>query len=164
MRPAAPLVGLAVAIGMVSPAAADWSTRDLSLLGSYQAIGVTEDERAKFMIECYIGYHDVFDVMIFTGERYDPESSYAPDVSISVMTDGRQQPTVSGVFGANLGELTVQHIASDTATDTDKTWLQVIGAMAASTSTIDVRFYQREYRFSSEGLAPAMRYLDEKCR
>jgi hypothetical protein len=144
---------------MVSPAAADWVTTSDDGIGTYATAALAEDGRAQFEIACEAGYHDILVVTIFTGEAYDPESSYSDEVPISVITDGGQQPVFYGAFEGYDGELVVTAYTSF-----DGPPGQFLGAMAASTSTIDVQFYQREYRFSPEGFAPALRYLDETCQ
>lgn len=152
------VLGLTVAMAMVSPAAAAWKTEDYPGMGSQAVSAAEEDGRVAFTIACYAYSPGLAVVTIFTGERYDPESSYSDKVPISVTTDGRQQPIVYGSFENYDGDLVVT-----TDTRISSTLAQVFGPMAASTSTIDVQFYQREYRFSPDGLTAALRHLYEKC-
>jgi hypothetical protein len=155
-----PLIGLAVAIAVASPAAADWATRER--YGEYQAGKAAEGGAGNIVISCYPAYHDRRFVAVYTGERYDPESSYAPEVPISVITDGRQQPIVNGSFDKKSG-LDGEKLIVKSDTSISGTLARVLDAMSASKSTIDVQFYQREYRFSPKGLAAGLRFLNEKC-
>jgi len=161
MRPVAllgPLAGLAVAIAMVNPAAAAWKTEDNSVVDEYLTTGMAEDGRAKFVIVCYANA-PVLDMTILTGEPYGSHTTYPNGLPISVTTDGRQQPVIRGVFHNYGGELVAVSNLS-----IDRTLLRLFHAMAASISTVDVQFDQRKYRFSSEGLGPALRHLYDKCK
>jgi hypothetical protein len=152
------LVGIAAAVTCASPAAAAWITKDYDEFGEYLAAAGANEGQVEFQIVCSIDYYDNLAITLFTGEPYDPGTSYSDEVPLSVMTDGRQQPVAYGSFEDYDGELVV---VSDTTRD--ETLAHVLGAMATSKSTINVQFYQREYRFSPEGLATALLYLSEKC-
>jgi hypothetical protein len=152
------LGGLAVAIAMASPAAADWKTEDYPGMGSQAVAAAEGDGRAQFQIACSADAPGLVVVTIFFGERYDRGANYSNKVPISVTTDDRKQPTVYGSF-ENYGGVLV--VVSDTRVS--NTLAQVFGPMRASKSTIKVQFDQREYRFSPKGLTAAMRHLYEEC-
>jgi hypothetical protein len=158
-----PLIGFAIAIAVVSPAAADWQLQDHAIY--FLLVGVAENGVSRLELNCNFQAPHLRGVIIRTGESYDPESSYAPDVPISVTTDGRKQPVINGSFHSAVGDFDDDDlelvVRSDT--DIDAAWYKILDAMAASKSTIDVRFYQREYRFSPKGLAAGLRFLKEKC-
>jgi hypothetical protein len=116
-----------------------------------------EDSLVSLEISCVVKYPGL-QVTIFTDEPFDPGPTYSLEVPISVMTDGRQQPGIYGSSADRDGELVVM---SDT--QTSNTLASVLGAMAASRSTIKVQFKNREYHFSPAGLADGMRYLKKNC-
>jgi hypothetical protein len=152
------LGGLAIAIAMASPAAADWVNLDYPKNHTYLATVASEDGRGTIQIFCKSQYLDAFEVHIFTGERYDPGTSYPDEVQITVTTAGRQLPVVYGSFKNLNGKLVVH---SDI--NIEPAWYRVVDGMAASKSTINIQFDQREYRFSSKGLTAARRHQIELC-
>jgi hypothetical protein len=139
---------------MASTAAAEWTTKDYPEDGTYSASSASEGGRAKFVISCNVDYPE--SVQISAGERYDPGASYPDKVPISVMTDGRQQPVFDGSFKNVGGNLVLISGSATLAT--------ILDAIAASKSTIDVQFAQREYRFSAKGSTAAVRHMQEKCQ
>ena len=155
-----PLIGLAVAIGLVSPAAADWVITNGASDGVIVARGAYEDGHKKFEVTCNTKRQNLFFGMgIHTGEPYNPQSVYPDNVPISVKVDGQQQPIVNGSFRNVDGQLVAFATVS-----TGRPLAQILGAMAASEYTIDVQFAQRLYRFSPKGVTAAMRHLQEKCQ
>ena len=152
------LLGVTMMFILTHPAHAAWFTEDYPDVGEYSAVTDDEQGKVEMHISCSLDYPEDVGITIFTGEPYDPETSYSDEVPISVVADGAQQPVAYGAFEELAGELAV---VSDTYRD--DTLALVIGAMSKSSSTIVVQFYTREYRFSPEGLDTALVYLFERC-
>lgn len=153
------LLGVTMTVALAHPAHAAWFTEDYPEFGEYSAVTDDEQGKVEMHISCSLDYPDDVGITIFTGEAYDPDSSYAEEVPISVIAGGQQQPTAYGTFQELSGELAV---VSDTSLD--EALALVIGAMAKSTSTITVQFFTRDYRFSPDDLNTALAYLFENCR
>jgi len=145
-----PLIGLAVAIAMASPAAADW-TIDNGGSDSYQTTGVTEDGRVTIMIGCSGGGR--ISMQLNTDIPYINDNAYT--VPISVTIDGRLQP----IFNGDL--MPDRELVLVSGSGTLPT---IVSAIASSKSTIDVQFDKWKYRFSAKGSTAAMHYLQEKCQ
>lgn len=143
---------------MPSPAHAAWFIEDYSEFGEYSAVTADEQGKVEMHISCSLDYPEDVGITIFTGERYDPETSYSDEVPIGVIASGVQQPVAYGSFQEMEGELVV---VSDTSRD--EALALVIGAMAQSSSSIVVQFYTREYRFSPEALDISLARLFENC-
>jgi len=150
---------VAGAAAIAGPAHAAWLTENYPEFGEYSAVTDDEQGKVEMHISCSLDYPDDVGLTIFTGETYDPETSYSDEVPLSVTAGGVQQPVAYGAFQERDGELVV---VSDTSRD--ETLALVIGAMAKSTSTITVQFYTRDYRFSPVELDTALAYLFENCR
>ena len=153
------LIGVTMLSTMVHPVQAAWFTEDYPEVGEYSAVTADEQGKVEMHISCSLDYPDDVGITIFTGETYDPESSYSDDVPISVIASGQRQPVAHGTFEERNGELVV---VSDTSRD--DTLALVIGAMAKSTSAIAVQFFTRDYRFSPDDLDTSLAYLFENCR
>lgn len=143
---------------LVHPVQAAWFTEDYPEVGEFSAVTDDEQGKVEMHISCSLDYPEDVGITIFTGETYDPGTSYSNEVPISVTAGGVQQPVAYGSFQELNGELVV---VSDTSRD--ETLAVVIGAMATSTSTITVQFYTRDYRFSPDELDTALAYLFENC-
>lgn len=153
------LLGVTMMAAPLNPARAAWFTEDYPEFGEFSTVTDDEQGKVEMHISCSLDYPDDVGLTIFTGETYDPESSYSDEVPISVTASGQQQPVAYGSFEERDGELVV---VSDTSRD--ETLALVIGAMAKSTSVIAVEFYTRDYRFSPDDLDAGLRYLFESCR
>lgn len=143
---------------MPSPAHAAWFIEDYPEFGEYSAVTADEQGKVEMHISCSLDYPEDVGITIFTGERYDPETSYSDEVPVGVTASGIQQPVAYGSFQELEGELV---IVSDTSRD--EALALVIGAMAKSSSAIVVQFYTREYRFSPEALDISLAQLFENC-
>lgn len=153
------LLGVEMMSVLVSPAHAAWFTEDYPEFGEYSAVTDDEQGKVEMHISCSLDYPEDVGVTIFTGETYDPETSYSDEVPISVIADGVQQPVAYGSFQELDGELVV---VSDSSRD--ETLALVIGAMAKSSTTIAVQFYTRDYRFAPDDLDTALLYIFGNCR
>lgn len=153
------LGGLVVAIGLVSPAAADWTTNDYFVEDKlYMATDMDEDGNRKFEVACNAGA-GVIEVTLYTGEAYDPKTSNPDKVPISITTDSRTQPIVAaGYFQDFHGDLIVH---SDSGVD--PAWYRILDPVAVSEAAIKVEVDHREYRLSTKGFSAAMDHLREKC-
>ncbi|MBJ3785609.1 hypothetical protein [Devosia sediminis] len=152
------LLGVMMSSIVVHPVQAAWFTEDYLDFGEFSAVTDDEQGKVEMHISCSLHYPDHVGITIFTGETYDPETSYADEVPISVIASDQQQPVAYGTFEERNGELVV---VSDTFRD--DILALVIGAMATSTSTIAVQFFTRDYRFSPDDLDTALVYLFESC-
>jgi hypothetical protein len=149
------LGGLAAAMTVASPAAAEsWTTKDDAGVDYYSAGVQSEDGRKLLVVSCESGKSGL-PVMIFTGERYDPGTSDPAEVNIGVAVDGHSIFFTLGSFEKDpSGQLAVLFDGYN----------RLFDDLAASKSTIKVQVGQQEYGFSAKGSTVAMRHLHEKCK
>jgi hypothetical protein len=153
------LAGLALVFSVTAqPANARWVTEHLSDDGVYAASVKDELGMAQVQLHCSIDYPGEVVLVVYTAEPFDSGTSYAEEVPLSIIVDGRTQPVVNGIFEEFAGELLVT-----ASTYVDETLAPVVAAMANGRRSIRVEFFERDFLFLPDGLDSAIRYLAENC-
>lgn len=145
---------------LAGPAFAGWALDDISTEEGLAYRGWVPDSTGGAQLEIYCDdwWPGLIELTVYTGEMYEATTSYAEEGVMTVVVDGDEIIETTAYFDEMDEELVFFSSNFDV-----ENMVEVVLLMAGAASTIDISYFDKTYRFSSENAHAVIEQLATDC-